>query len=122
MNRKDIEEAISYYGLPRGRQMDRLVKVAEAWIKLEEWLTPKPQSNPLSPFSGTNSHMVDVYILLNKMQEFLNPKPKTDIQRVREWVKEQTTPGHGYRFYAAGYEQLMAFLDQLEKEKEPPTP
>jgi len=75
-----------------------LLRVAEAWVRLyKDTATDGP--------------------LRQIMDRFLNPAPKTDIERVREWAKGQRIEIEGAPWNIVELFKLLDFLDQLEKEK-----
>ncbi len=113
MTRQDIEEAIK-----RAKEhvekrepllftvdVDTLIQVTEAFLKLEEWLTPKKVGTPVFYITPTNP--IDATTILGKMRELLNPPAKTDLERIRA-------------VFNRAYHDLKEFIDQLEKEKEKP--
>ncbi len=107
MTRQDIEQAIitakrwkAGFSLDDSQARDNLIQVGESWMKLEDYV------NSPEHVGTWESLCVD-----EKMKELLNPTPKTDLERVREWAESK-------RPFLATYDELLTFIDQLEKEKE----
>lgn len=81
-----------------------LLNAAEAWVELYN-IANQATENGEWPY------------LIATMDEILPPAPKTDIQRVREWVsinKNNIDNGMWGSLFVNG---LIDFLDQLEAEK-----
>lgn len=111
MTRQDIEAAIqSLEGwlnvAAHPVACKTLIQVAKAWLETEDWIK-----------AGGNIQIVPAR-LLKHMERLLNPPPKTNLEKVREWAdKHQVpTPGRWFRYEDRG--ELRALLDQLEDEKE----
>lgn len=115
MNKQDIEKAIKIaedWVFLRNEPEDAaktLIRVAEAWLALFDYVDRfdvEDQERPV-PFRH----------LRHKMQELLNPKPQTDIERIREWAcqHEVPTPGRFFRYEDRG--ELKKLLNELEAEK-----
>lgn len=116
MAEMSINEAIEYVRewYPVDEALRTLIRVAEAWLKLEKWLQQESR--------GQRDWPSLALLTLRKMDEYLNPTPKTDLQRVREFVdakeylSEELLAAHGKPVYVR-IDSLLDFIDQLEKEK-----
>lgn len=100
---------------PNSTNLDR--PTDEAWLKLKEIL--ETRNLPYCEARDTyNQYHEDCMQVIKVMELLLTPNtPKTDLQRVRRFVEELSSPGHGYCFYQGGKEKLLDFIDQLEAER-----
>lgn len=117
MTIEDIKEAIEY--AKRWRTVEQpayqkcltnLIRVAEAWMELEEWVSKGLVEGSRDPYDCA------MYAVEAEMRDLLNPKPKSDLERLREAVKDlPLNKSYSDLVYKA---DVLDLIDQLEKEKE----
>lgn len=88
-----------------------LIRVAEAWLRLTKFIKANCQTVRIRGNAHYhNGHTDAFYGIALTMKEFLALPPKSDLQRVREFIERR----------ACSLNEALDYIDQLEAEKEKP--
>lgn len=109
INKQEIEKALEYSerwlryswkgGDPEAKHvLKTLDAVGRFWLGMLAWASD-----------------LNLNVTLAQMEHLMNPKPDSDIEKIRKFIEEEMGSGKGYCFYKEGREKLLGYLDELEK-------